>query len=257
MDVMPTDHVLHLSFDDVAYGRADVFCGMFNKRQVANKTYKPIDYSTAKLPFKDKTFDFVYSTNVLAYSHQPENMFEEIKRIAKKAHFRERSEFAEMIFGWNETRWIIDVEDMQLVIKSKNSLKFSRFGPFFHGLYANDPVFFDYCSQNPGLMNISVDWYQEDDIVTEDEKEVEEFVVPNITDQPTTETTGEATDKPTGFEEVNTTGVAETKKIIKKVKIVKTMFRPCQTEYVDSVRIPIGTITDKIDIKHLKNKNLQ
>ena len=43
MDIQPTDHVLHLSFSDEAHQRADVFCGHFNKRQVANKTFKEID----------------------------------------------------------------------------------------------------------------------------------------------------------------------------------------------------------------------
>jgi ubiquinone/menaquinone biosynthesis C-methylase UbiE len=259
MQVNPTDHVLHLSFDDEAYGRADIFCGMFNKRQVANKTYKPIDYSTSKLPFKDKTFDFVYSTNILAYAHQPESMFEEIKRVAKRAHIKERSEFAEMIFGWEQTRWIIDVEDKNLIIKSKNQLKISRFGPFFHHLYATDPVFFDYCSQNPGLFNVAVDWDESDDIVDEIEKEVEEFVVPTSEEKPEGESSlfdniDLGQEQPV---QDSIPTVAETRKVMKKIKVVKTLFRPCQLEFFDNVRIVLGEISDKIDVRNLKNKNLQ
>lgn len=256
MKVNPTDHVLHLSFDDEAYGRADVFCGMFNKRQVANKTYKPIDYSSTKLPFKDKTFDLIYCTNTLAYSHQPETILNEIKRIGRKAHIRERSEFAEMIFGWENTKWIVDVENRELIIKSKNELKVSRFGPFFHGLYANDPVFFDYCGQNPGLMSIAVDWNEEDDIVEEIEQEVEEFVVP------TSEEKVEDEEKPM-FEEVKVgeekseelqnVSMASVRKVKKKVEIIKSVFRPCQTQYFDDIRIVLGIITQQIDVRHLKN----
>jgi hypothetical protein len=264
MQVNPTDHVLHLSFDDEAYGRADIFCGMFNKRQVANKTYKPIDYSTTKLPFKDKTFDFVYCTNVLAYTHQPESMLDEIKRVAHRAHIRERSEFAEVIFGWDKTRWIIDVENRELIIKSKNALKISRFGPFFHHLYATDPVFFDYCSQNPGLFNVAVDWDEVDDIVEEVEKEVEEFVVPTSEekkdgDSSTSMFEGLNLDNPDSKQsdsQLNVT-VAETRKIVKVVKVIKSVFRPCQTEYFDDCRVVLGEISDKIDVRHLKNKNLQ
>jgi len=220
MQVQPTDHVLHLSFDDEAYGRADVFCGMFNKRQVANKTFKPIEYSTSKLPFKDKTFDFVYSSNVLAYAHQPEEVLQEIKRISRKAHIKERSEFAEMIFGWDQTRWIIDIENYKLIIKSKNMSKVSRFGPFFHGLYATDPVFFDYCTQNPGLLSVAVDWSEQDDIVED-----------------STETINPETGEP-------------------NPKKVKTIFKPCQVEYFDNVHITLGEVTDKIDIRHLKKQHL-
>lgn len=257
MKVNPTDHVLHLSFDDEAYGRADVFCGEFNKRQVANKTYKPIDFSITKLPFKDKTFDLVYCTNTLAYSHQPEAIVDEIKRIGRKAHIRERSEFAEMIFGWDNTKWIVDVENRELIIKSKNDLKIGMFGPFFHNLYATDPVFFDYISKVPGLMSIAVDWNEEDDITEEIEEEIEEFVVPE-------------TDKKEGeekmFDEVkideeegslpNVT-ITETKKVKKKIKIVKSIFRPCQCEIFDDIRIVLGEITQQIDVRHLKNQNLK
>ena len=273
MNVQPTDHVLHLSFEDEAYGRADVFCGMFNKRQVANKTYKPIDYSATKLPFKDKTFDMVYSTNILAYAHQPEALLEEIKRIGRKAHIRERSEFAEMIFGWDNTRWIVDVENSQLIIKSKNELKFGRFGPFFHHLYREDPTFFDYCTQNPGLMSVAVDWDEIDDTVEEIEVEEDQFVVPNIgievkpEEKPEEKTDEKTEDKEKSDEEKadddpkaeieKEITVAGIKKIKKVIKTIKSVFRPCQTEYFEDVRIVLGDITDKIDVRHLKNRNLQ
>lgn len=261
MNINPTDHVLHLSFDDIAYGRADIFCGMFNKRQVANKTYKPIDYSTVKLPFKDKTFDYVHCVNVLTHSHQPEAMLEEIKRIGKKAHIEEHSEFAEIIFGWDNTRWVVSVEDMQFVIKSKNDLRFKRFGPYFHGLYANDPVFYDYCSQNPGLLKTAVDWFEEDDIVEEIEEEVEEFVVPDLDKKDDEQEKlfedvdeNKLEDKE-DTPELNVT-MAETRKVIKKIKRVKSIFRPCQTEYFDDTHINLGLISEKIDVRNLKNKNL-
>jgi len=251
MQIQPTDHVLHLSFDDEAYGRADVFCGHFNKRQVANKTYKPIDFTTSKLPFKDKTFDLVYATNVLAYSHQPEVMLGEIKRIAKRAHIRERSEFAEVIFGWPDTQWIITVEKMQLIIKSKNDQKIGRFGPFFHGLYANDPTFFDLCSQNTGLMNISVDWYEEDDIIEEQEIEVEEFVVPNSNEG------GIFAEVDMDKDDDEEPTMAQMQKVKKIIRNVSSVFRPCQIEYVDDVHIKLGDISEKIDVRNLKNKNLR
>lgn len=251
MNINPTDHVLHVSFDDEAFGRADVFCGMFNKRQIANKTFKPIDYSATALPFKDKTFDVVYATNVLAYSHQPEKMFNEIKRIGKRCHLKERAEFAEMIFGWDNTRWIMDVENNNLIIKSKNALKCGKFGPLFHHLYATDPVFHDYCSQTPGLFSIAVDWYEEDDIVEYTEIEEEQFVVPEAAPISTDETVlGEIKET----EQVSQ--MAEVKKVKKQIKKVQTVFRPCQVEYFDEQYFKIGIISDKIDVRMLKNKQL-
>jgi SAM-dependent methyltransferase len=250
MNINPTDHVLHLSFDDEAHGRADVFCGMFNKRQIANKTFKPIDYSAATLPFKNKTFDVVYATNILAYSHQPEKMLNEIKRICHRFHLRERSEFAEMIFGWDNTRWIIGVEDCKLIIKSKNPLKCGKFGPLFHHMYATDPTFNDCITQNPGLQTIGVDWYEEDDIIEYEDVIEEQFVVP------TSETTdtislGEIKENDGAVDEQK---IAEVKQVkVRKIKKVNTIFRPCQTEYFNSFYAQLGTISDKIDVRFLKN----
>ena len=259
MDIQPTDHMLHLSFSDEAHGRADVFCGHFNKRQVANKTFKEIDYSTIKLPFKDKTFDLVYATNILAYAHQPIKMFEEIKRIGKRAHIKERSEFAEMIFGWQETKWIIDVENNELIIKSKNPQKIGRFEALFHNLYATDPTFFDYASKNPGIMNVSVDWNEEDDITEEIEIEEEEFYVPVSEEEKKEEKKEEnlenKKEEKSEFEDTNISQ-AHTRKVKKKKKITKTIFRPCQTEYFDDYREVLGKISEKIDVRNLKNKNL-
>jgi len=250
MNINPTDHVLHLSFDDEAFGRADVFCGMFNKRQVANKTFKPIDYSTTTLPFKDKTFDVVYATNILAYTHQPEKMVNEIKRIGRRAHIKERASFAEIIFGWEQTRWIVDVENRHLVIKSKNQQKYGKFGPLFHHLYATDPTFHDYCSQNPGLFSVAVDWFEEDDVIVDTATVMEEqFIVPQVQEEKTI--IGEVLD-PDQKPAEDQPQMAQVKKVERKVNVVKTVFRPCQTEYFDDIHISIGEISDKIDVRFLK-----
>jgi len=245
MNIGPTDHVLHLSFDDEAFGRADVFCGMFNKRQIANKTFKPLDYSAATLPFKDKTFDVVYATNVLAYAHQPVKMLNEIKRICKRFHLRERSEFAEMIFGWENTRWIISVENNNLIVKSKSPLKFGKFGPLFHHMYATDPTFHDSIGQNPGLQTVGVDWYQEDDIVEYEDVMEDQFVVPSIDAIAAAVVDGE--EKPAN------NGVAEVKQVqVRKIKAVTSIFRPCQTEYFNDFHEVLGQVSDKIDVRFLK-----
>jgi len=243
MNINPTDSVLHFSFDDEPFGRADQFCGKFNNRQVANKTYKPLEFTIEKLPFKDKQFDVVYVTNVLAYCVQPDKLFDEIKRICKRCHLKERSEFAEMIFGWENTKWITDVEDKNLIIKNKNPLKCGRFGPLFHHLYATDTVFHDYCTQNPGLLSIGVDWYQEDDIFEMVEKDVpvipsDKIVLGAIKELP-----------------VQQVQVETKKQLVKQV--TQTIFRPCQTEYFNDFYHVLGIVSEKIDVRMLKSKMLQ
>lgn len=158
MDIMPGDRVLHLSMGDEAFGKADVFCGSFNKRQVANREYKPLSIESKKLPFQDKSFDYVYTSYFLQCVKYPMDLLNEIRRVGKKGHIKEHSEFSEQLFGWAEHLWVVTIENGELIIKEKNKERYERFGPYFHGLYQNDPVFFDYVSQNVGLMNIAVDW---------------------------------------------------------------------------------------------------
>jgi len=162
MDIMPGDRVLHLSMGDEAFGKADVFCGSFSKRQVANREYKPLSIESRKLPFQDKAFDYVYTSYFLQYIKYPQDLLAEIRRVGKRGHIKEHSEFSEQLFGWAEHLWVITIENGELIVKEKNKERYERFGPYFHGLYQNDPVFFDYISQNVGLMNIAVDWYAED-----------------------------------------------------------------------------------------------
>jgi ubiquinone/menaquinone biosynthesis C-methylase UbiE len=216
MFVNPTDRVLHLSFDDEAFERTDIFCGLFTKRKIADKPYEPLDPSATKLPFKDKEFDLIYSVNTLAYVQSPEKILSEIKRVGKRAHIKEHSEFAEMLFGWEQTKWIVDIQNNELILKTKNAAKIGRFGPLFHSLYTSDPLFFDYCNKNPGILNVSVDWNEDD------EKNVHQSYE-------------------TQFENVIKTNSA-------------SIFRPCQIEYTDDLRIVLGEVSDKIDIRHVKNK---
>jgi SAM-dependent methyltransferase len=263
----PQDKVLHFSFGDEPFGKASVFCGQFTKRQIANKSYKPLDPSVIKLPFKDKAFDVVYISHVLQYVNHPTKVLEEIKRISRSAHIKEHSEFSEVLFGWTEHKWVLVVENGNLIIKEKNE-KYGKFGPFFHGLYAEEPNFYDYVSANEGLFKIAVDWYEEDDEITlVDVDEDEEFVVDSDMDNTIL---GEMQIEEKTEDEVKDDSFIEESKIDeeeiiapifvsdkpKKKKIVKTVFRPCQTEYFDLTRYDLGKISDKIDVLHLRRESL-
>jgi len=231
--IKPNDKVLHVSFADAAFGRADVFAGTFSKKEIANKTFKPLEKNTTMLPFKDKSFDFVYCTHTLQYVDHPMKIIDEVRRICKSAQFIEHSEFAEYLFGWPDHKWIVSVEDNSLVVKQRTD-RYGRFGPLFHGYYQDDPVFSDCVASNTGLFKVAVDWYEEDDQKIVEEYEEEEFVVPE-----------EGSNEAAGV------------KVVKKTKeIVKPVFRPCQTEYFDEIRYEIGKISQDINVRHLKTNKL-
>ena len=232
--IKPNDKVLHLSFGDEAFGRADVFAGSFPKKAIANKTFKPLDVNVTVLPFKDKSFDFVYCTHTLQKVEHPLKILDEIRRIARSAQFIEHSELAEHLFGWPDHKWIVCVENNTFVIKQKTG-RYGKFGPLFHGYYAEDPVFSDYVQANTSLFKTAIDWFETDDIVTVEEYEEEEFVVP---------------------EKDSEDEVAGVKTVTKTREVVKPVFKPCQTEYFDEIRYEIGQISKKIDVHHLKDSKL-
>lgn len=170
--IKPNDKVLHLSFDDVAFGRADVFAGSFSKKEITNKTFKQLDLNVTTLPFSNKSFDFVYCTHVLQYVDNPLKIIDEVRRVGKSAQFIEHSEFAEYLFGWTNHKWIVCVENNCVVIKQKND-RYGKFGPLFHGYYKDDPVFFDFVQANVSIFKTAVDWFEEDDeIITENDAKI-------------------------------------------------------------------------------------
>lgn len=274
----PQDKVLHFSFGDEPFGKASVFCGQFTKRQISNKSYKPLDPSVVKLPFKDKVFDIIYCSHVFQFVNHPKAMLEEMKRISKSIHIREHSEFAELLFGWPEHRWVINVENGTLVIKEKND-KYGKFLSFFHGLYVDDPMFYDLVGANEGLFKIAVDWYEEDDEISyEDVNDEDNVFVDGVNDDDDVTILGHISsqdnddedDESEDSEEYNGEEVQEveeplnTEQFLDKLniktdnrrKIVKTVFRPCQIEYFDFNRIELGKISDKIDVLNLKKDQL-
>jgi len=271
MNISPEATVLHLSFDDEPFGRADIFCGKFTKRQIANKHFIPVDHTADKLPFKDKQFDFVYASHVLQYVNKPVKMLNEIKRISRAAHIKEHSEFAEMLFGWNEHKWVLNVENGILVIKDKNPDKYGRFGCLFHQLYHDDTLFYDTLGLCEGILKIGFDWFEEDDqvmfVVDKDAEEefecednepklpkmLDEIEDDEDDDEEYDDDDDEEYEKPKAKVKPIAKPVPKVKKTPRK-KIVKTIFRPAQTEYFDDVRVELGEVSNQVSIAHLRKE---
>lgn len=253
MNIDPNAKVLHISFGDEAFIRADVFAGKFNKRQIGGKQYEELKIDGKKLPFGDKEFDFVYCTHVLQYVDHPQDILQEVLRICKKAHFKEYSDFAETLFGWGEHKWVLFVENGQLIIKAKND-KYSRFESLFHHLYVNSPEFYQYHQKNPGLFTLAFDWDEKDNIVEkkEVEEEIEEEEIEEV----------ENNGKLKFSKNVSKLNFEEEKPIVKKIKkrikvvkdVITPVFLPCQTENFYDVEISLAKISDKIDIRRLQEK---
>jgi len=63
---------------------------------IPNKICHKVNICEEKLPFKDKEFDFVYCRHVLEDVHNPEFVFNEIKRVSKAGYIETPSPWAEL-----------------------------------------------------------------------------------------------------------------------------------------------------------------
>lgn len=237
MDIKKTDRVLHISFTDEPHPRANALCGEFNKRQVSNKPYHPITVNESKLPFADKSFDAVICTCALQMVDDPITLVNEIRRISRKAHFKEYSEFAEMMFGWPSHKWIVTIEGNELVVKEKMPDKYDIFGPFFHKIYEEETFFRNTIHTNDWITKFAFDWSEEDDIV--------EYIEPNTKQKKLPPTISKDID---GDEIIDVFMDDNRDDIYSSVKVVTPVFKPTQTQYCETNKSTLGKIESFDDI---------
>jgi SAM-dependent methyltransferase len=72
-----------------------------------------------RLPFKDKSFDFVIASHVLEHSTDPARFLSELQRVAKAGYIEVPDAFMERINPYRDHRLEITVRDGRLVIRKK------------------------------------------------------------------------------------------------------------------------------------------
>jgi hypothetical protein len=88
--------VLELGPGAVPLPKATHFCGWSDKEKEKFDNYKVADFSTDKLPYDDKEFDFVYARHVLEDLYNPFNCMDEMSRVAKAGFIECPSPIAEV-----------------------------------------------------------------------------------------------------------------------------------------------------------------
>ena len=120
-------------------------------------TDRPIVEADAEcLPFRDSSFDYVISAQVLEHADDPERMIRELMRVAARGYIETPSEIAERLYGWPFHRSVINVVNGTLVIRRKNFV--SQFGELFHVLGARDPAFKRFHLTHHRLFLVQYEW---------------------------------------------------------------------------------------------------
>ena len=126
---------LHCPIDDNAlvlevgsggnpYARANVLLDAYESTRerhwVPLKADRPLVLGfVEKLPFKDRSFDFVIASHVLEHSAQPEQFLAVLQRVAKAGYIEVPDAFMERINPYTDHRLEITCRDDKLIIRKK------------------------------------------------------------------------------------------------------------------------------------------
>jgi Methyltransferase domain len=128
--------VLEIGPGTVPFGRANAYVDFVDIPGLEN--FHKIDPISEKLPFEDKSFDFVYSRHVLEDSWNPFALCEEMSRVGKSGYVETPSPIVELgrgvdggsppFRGYHHHRWIVWTANKELRFVSKYAfIEYCRF----------------------------------------------------------------------------------------------------------------------------------
>ena len=128
--IAETDRVLEIGPGTVPFKRADAYVDFVDVEGLdKTKQFLKIDATTGKLPFADKSFDFIYCRHVLEDSWNPFLLCEEMSRVGKVGYLETPSPMAELgrgvdgtsppYRGYHHHRWLIWTANLELRIVTK------------------------------------------------------------------------------------------------------------------------------------------
>ncbi len=128
--IAETDKVLEIGPGTVPFRRSNVYVDFVDVGGLEpEKPFFRIDVATSKLPFDDKSFDFVYCRHTLEDVWNPFSLCDEMSRVGKAGYIECPSPAAELcrgidgssppFRGYHHHRWIIWSANRQLRITPK------------------------------------------------------------------------------------------------------------------------------------------
>jgi uncharacterized protein YbaR (Trm112 family) len=164
-NIKPTDTVLEVGSGGHPLIRSDILCDKFpfssyerfmNLPVVMDRPFVVAD--AEHLPFRGKTIDFLYCTDLAEHLSQPHLFFDECMRVANKGVIITPSIVAERMFGWGYHAVMYEVRDKKLVIHRKTRDNWGLFGGTFHDLWLTDKTFQKFFGHNANLFRMRYEW---------------------------------------------------------------------------------------------------
>lgn len=191
MKIAPEDSVLEIGSGHYPNPRSDVLVDKFiaNTEERASKVRRDgrplINAEGERLPFKDRSFDYVICNHVLEHSAEPGLFLEEIQRVGKKGFIEAPSPVWELIFTPRKYHRCLvywDKLENQLLTKLRRDDEYSKFGKLFAYLYENDIFFRLFFQYNQELLLTRIEWEER---IHYRVLEPEEQILPDLYDSQT------------------------------------------------------------------------
>lgn len=138
---LPVDHqdlVLDVGCGGNPHPRVDVLCDKFIEDSQRPSTLKIDDRpfilaDAERLPFRDKSFDFVVSRHMIEHLRKSESFLEGCMRISKRGLIIGPNLVWEKFQSFSDHRWFIKAENNRLILRQKDREVFDEdLASFFH-----------------------------------------------------------------------------------------------------------------------------
>jgi len=162
LDIDKNDWVLEIGGGPTPFLRSDILADKFLEDNLHRSGQLVVDRPLVvcdahELPFVDKSFDYVFCSQLLEHLEQPERFFEELARVGRKGYIETPNEIRERLFGWPFHKWVVDQEKNGLVLR-ENDLE-QPFGVLFHKLQLENHEFATFCGSWHDLLNVCYEWH--------------------------------------------------------------------------------------------------
>ena len=147
-NIRNSDIVLEIGSGNYPWIRSDILCDKYIASSYERAFRSPIVIDrpfviadAIKLPFKDKSIDFLYSSDLAEHLDRPDLFFEECNRIANRGCIKTPSALAERLIGWDYHSKMFEIVDGAIIIHNKTKDNWGWFGNTFHKLWKEDRKF--------------------------------------------------------------------------------------------------------------------
>ncbi len=120
-----------------------------------------------KLPFKDKSFNYVIARQMLEYVDDPAKFLRELVRVGQRGYIEVANGLRELLFDWDARKWAVKVDDHGKLLVRRKTFK-GPLGNLFHRL--PDPYLEQFINRNWSLFNYSLEWQGGIDYVIDETK---------------------------------------------------------------------------------------